>query len=227
MGILTAVGLVMAALAIYVSNAALAQQDKSTGGASDYVKTRIGLVNLQEVFTKYSKYNSIKEEAKKKKEYWDNVMRKKVERGQQLEKEGKDPKTTAEVRERLARDMTAVKIEVENTRRDASQDLAKFEQQQMAQIYREVEEVVREFAIKYQYDMVFRYYDLSGEERNSDAATVARLNMPLFPMYYDERMDITKYIIPRLNAKHGATSSAPPARDTGTPVKRTNYTPMK
>jgi hypothetical protein len=65
---------------------------------------------------------------------------------------------------------------------------------------------------------VLRYNEDWGDDYNSPAKVVGRMNMPLWVMYYDKSMEITGTVAQLVNSKFGAAAAAAPAGGGVVPV---------
>src|SRR5262249_32385352 len=116
---------------------------------------------------------------------------------------------------RIEKELVQRAAEFESFRREKSRDFLKKESQIYSQIYREVEDIVRQYAEHFKYTLVIRF---NREDPDTDNPQTVLQNMNRQVVYYRETDDITKKILDRLN--RNLKDSAPPAKETTGPATK-------
>lgn len=209
-GILGALGLGVLALAVYAGGPARGQEKGAAPKATG--PTKVALVNLREVFKGYSKFNNLNDEVKKKVEEIEKVFKRKTETAQKLQEEYKDPKTPQKRKDALENELRLAKVELEDFKAKEQRNIMKMQDEQLTQLYREVDGVVRDYAQKNGIHMVLRYNEDWGEDYHKPENTVRRMHMSFWPMYFEDGLDITAAVRTAVNQKY-AGGDAKPAKD--------------
>lgn len=226
-GILGIVGLGALALGIYVGGVVWMQLPAEAAPTSSVAaRTRVALVNLEEVFKNYRKFQVFKDQFKARADGYEQTLKQKQQRMEALQNEYKKPETSQQRKEQIESEARSIKLEMEDVRQKAQKDLLKFNQDQVSILYREVDAVVREYAGSNGIDLIFRYSeDWNQETYNNPENIVRRLGTHHFwPMYYDKSLDITAQVVQILNSRYQGTA-ATPAPSSG--VQPTQYQPSQ
>jgi Skp family chaperone for outer membrane proteins len=180
-------------------------------------RTRVALVNMHVVLKQYSKYNAYKTAAlAKEKEVTDQLQAKQT-RLEKLAQEVRDKNTTEQRKTAIEAEARTVKFEMDNIRTEGQKTLVKFSEDELSKIYREVYQVVSQYAVNNGIDIVIRYME-DWEDYNAPAKIVGRMQIPIWPMYYDRSLEITGPIVDLVNKQFGAAAGAPPANNGVMPV---------
>lgn len=214
--ILGALGLAAGGLVIYAGSVVWAQQPPRPPSTPAPVtsspavgKSRVAIVNLQEVLKNYPKFTAFRDQLKAKAEQYDQTLNNKIKRVQGLEKEYKDPKTTQQKKEQIEKEVKQLKFDMDELKAQARKDVMKFQDEQVTQMYREVEAVVKEYATANGIELVFRFNEDWGQDYHNPDQTVARMSMPFWPMHHDKGADITQAIASLLNRKYAMPTPTP------------------
>jgi Skp family chaperone for outer membrane proteins len=178
-------------------------------------RTRIVFLNLNETLKGYSKFKALREELKRKDEQFLTMLKNKQARGEALTKEMQDPKTTAQRKEAIEQELKQIRFDMDNIRQDAQKQIIKYQQEELAKMYREVYQVVTEYAAANGIDLVMQYNEEWDDNYHTPQRVVQRMNMPFWPIYYDKSMEITGVVAQTLNQKFGVASSPPGAPASG------------
>ncbi|MBY0527686.1 MAG: OmpH family outer membrane protein [Gemmataceae bacterium] len=210
-------GLATLGVAAYVGTQLWAQQPAAQPPAAQPQPTRIGIVNMVAVLKSYKKYTNMEAELRARAQ----ELEKKLEpfRGQliQLQTEYKKPETVQARREQIERELRKLQVDAQDAEEQAKKELMKRSGDAYVQIYREVEDLVKRFAVSQGYGLVMFYNDAIDQADLYHPANVQRKLMQpaaVIPMYITPGMDITKMIADNLNAMYSPAASAP----TGAPV---------
>ena len=219
--ILGLLGLGVVAACAYCVGSAEAQVNPGAPGQPSVMgRTRIGFVNLHEVLKNYQKYTNLRDSLKAQDEQYVTTLKVKQARLDQLANELKEKNTTPQRKEQIEQEAKQIQFDMQNIKTDAQKKLVKYHDDNVAQIYREVDQVVKEVAKANGLDIVMRYNEDWGEDYHSPAKVVGRMSLPYFPMYYDPSLEITGTVRETLNKRYaavGAGSGVVPAGASGTP----------
>jgi Skp family chaperone for outer membrane proteins len=183
----------LAALVVSILSGAWVQTPPATAQAPAGSRPRIALVNLHEVLKDYQKLKLLQEQFKQKAQAYDDQLKKMKEQMDQLQEEYKKAATPQD-KERLESAMSKLRFEAQDLNTKGQKDLMKFQEDQMALVYREVDQVVREYAAANGIDLVLRFREDWGADYHKPQHIVARLNSPFWPMYFDASVNITGQI---------------------------------
>jgi Skp family chaperone for outer membrane proteins len=185
-----------------------------TASASVLGRTRVALVNLHVVMKGYSKFVAFKAQvADKDKQYMDQIQAKQT-RLEKLANEAKDKATSDARKSAIEAEMRTVRFDMENIRTEAQKAMLKFQEDQLAQMYREAYQVASEYAAANGIDLVMRYLE-DWDDYNLASKVVGRMNMPFWPMYFDRSLEITGPIADLLNKRFGSPATAMPPVNNG------------
>jgi Skp family chaperone for outer membrane proteins len=212
-GFLVALTLGTAVLGMVLGGTVLAQPKAAAPGVVG--RTRIVFLNLNEALKGYSKFKNLRDELKRKDEQFVNMLKNKQQRGETLGKELQDPKTTPQRKEAIEQELKQIKFDMENIRQDAQKQIIKYQQDELAKMYREVFQVVTEYAAANGIDMVLQYNEEWDDKYHDPQRVVQRMNMPFWPMHYDKSMEITSTVAQTLNQKFGGVAAAPAGAPAG------------
>lgn len=170
-------------------------------------RTRVAFMNLHEVLKHYQKYTNLRDTLKAKDQEYVNQLKAKQQRIEALAKEAKDDKTTQQRKEEIGREVKQIQFDMENIKSEAQKTLVKQHDENVAQIYREVYQVVTEYAQSNNIDVVIRYNEDWGEDYHTPQKVVARMSMPCFPMYYHPSLEITGPVRETLNKRFASAAA--------------------
>ena len=146
-------------------------------------QTKIALLNLTYVISYYHKYQAYKQEMKGiAKPYEDQIKGKQAEL-EAFRKEATNPATPPARVEELTKQAKKLQREMEDIGADAKAKLAKKAEGQMVELYREVQDAARRFAVSHDFDMVLQYNEPIEKDAYYTAANVERkwAPAPSFP----------------------------------------------
>lgn len=202
---LVALTLGTAALGMFLGGTVLAQPKNPAPGAN--TRTRIGFLNLNECLKGYSKFTNLRDELKKKDEGFVAMLKNKQQRAEALVKQSQDMKTTPAEKEKIEAELKQIKFDMENIRNDAQKQIIKYQQEELAKMYREVFQVVTEYAASNGIDLVLQYNEEWDKSYHEPQRVVQRMNMPFWPIHYDKSMEITGAIAQTLTQKFGVAAA--------------------
>ncbi len=208
-------GVILAAVAtviagVYVTSQGLAQgQIQQTGATSvGAQRTKVALINLMAVIRNYNKYKNATANIKREFENAQQVM--KTKRAAILEKQGQvqSPTLTPEQKEEVVRQLKAMERDYQDAADDLKQRLEKEQVDLLVQIYHEIEDAVRRYAVNYDLDLIVQYSDAPPEEANNSAVIARRaLNAACMPIYIAQGLDITTAVTNILNQNLSAAGA--------------------
>src|SRR5262249_16785243 len=169
------------------------------------LRTRIAVINLQEVIKKYRKWNDFEKNYKDAYAYYNADFERKKAQG--LDYKDKMEKATDEAtKDKYTTALKELDRQVQDLGETAKKQLAKMRDEQAVQIYREVEQAVQAYARAYDIEMVLHYNDAIGPPDLYHPANVQRKLQTgaCMPMYYAPGMNITDMIAQMLNQSLGA-----------------------
>src|SRR5262249_3095385 len=143
-------------------------------------RTRGALVNMAEVMKRYNKYNAYKTTALSKEKEATDLLQGKKTRLEKRALEMRDKTTTDERKSAIEAEMRTLRFEMDNIRTEAQKNLMKFSEDELSKIYREVYQVVSEYAVANGIDIVVRYME-DWEDYNAPAKIVGRMQIPIWP----------------------------------------------
>ena len=188
---------------------------KTAGGP---LRTRVAVLNMVKVLKKYKKFETYDTQYKAaQKSYAEPLEKLNAELIAKTAEQAK-PSTDASRKQQLEQEITRIKRDLEDKDKEARKALTKLNGDMMVTIYKEVEEMVREYARRYEIDMVLYYNDALADADFHSAMNVQRkvVNFAsLMPLYFDSRMDISEAIIYNLNQKVASTQPIVPTSTRG------------
>jgi Skp family chaperone for outer membrane proteins len=186
-------------------------QQATTTAPAPTLRTRIAVINLQQVIKQYRKWSDFEQSYKTYYGQFNAEYERK--KATALELKGQLDKATDEtVRDKLQNQLKDLERQVQDLGETAKKQLGKMRDEQAVQIYREVEEAVQAFARANDIEMVLHF---------NDAVVAADLYSPMnvqrklqtgacMPMYTAPGMNITDTIALMLNQRLGPVPAAAP-----------------
>ena len=190
---------VASAIGVFLGGGVLAQS--KTAKPSVLGRTRVAFMNLNEVLKSYSKYKAMIDQLKAKDKQFMTMLRNKQKQAEALLNESKQPNVTQERKEQINLELKRIRFDMENIRQEAQKEITKLQSEELTKMYREVYQVVTEYAASNGIDVIMQYNEQWDDAYHSPARTVQRMNMPFWPMYYDKSLEITGSIAQLLNAR--------------------------
>jgi Skp family chaperone for outer membrane proteins len=176
--------------------------------------TRIAVLNLSYVVKNYQKYIAFTAQMKKDMAWYEDKAKGKKATLEGLAKDLQKPDLQAPVREKLEKDIKQTQRELEDIGNDGKRYLGQKSDEQLVQLYREVQEVAQRYATARGFEMVLHFNDaLASTPDYYSATNVARKMQAgaLMPLYVHPSMDISWQVVQTLNAGY-----KPPQPATGT-----------
>jgi Skp family chaperone for outer membrane proteins len=211
----TLAGIAALGLAVYLGSrlhaqgpyqGGIQQTAASTGAAA---RTTIGVCNIQAVVRNYQKWldleKTFKEAIVRDNQQLEQVRQQGLSLKAQLDKipEG-DPS-----REKVLAELKAAERQIEDLRDSMKKGLAKFQEEQMVQIYREIQEAVTVCARARHIDLVLQYSDptAAAEMYHPKVVMTKMANPWCLPIYVDPELDLTATVTQMLNSRIGANTN--------------------
>jgi Skp family chaperone for outer membrane proteins len=183
------------------------QQTTATAPAAP-LRTRIAIINLQQVIKQYRKWTDFEQNYRNAYQYYNAEFEKKKAQGvtlkSQLDKAGDDA-----AKEKIQQELKGLERQVQDLGEAAKKQLSKMRDDQAVQIYREVEEAVQHYARANDIEMVLHYNDAMVPADIYNPVNIERKLQTgaCMPMYSAPGMNITDTIAMMLNQRLGATAA--------------------
>ena len=206
----------MLGVAVCCGTALWAQGTGATQPAAQPPRTKIALINLNQVVKSYKKYQSFQDEFKGVVKEWDAKL-------QQL-KTQMDAETvkaqaqglTQEQKDAITASLKTYQRQMQDLSDNAKSVLGKKEADQITILYKEIRSGVEAWAKARDLEMVMLYNDVPPAEAETPAAIGRRLTTTgCLPMFMVPGMDITNDVITMMNNWYDTTASRPGAAPAG------------
>ena len=192
----SAVAAAVAVAGVLGVNSATAQQEAKKESS------RVGLIDMAEVFKKYDKFNALREDLKQSMLDMDAKAKPQMEELNQLRQkiqtnafaEGSPQREQAESR------LFELSSDLEALRKKAQVDVMRKESEIYKDVYLEVQSTVAKFSQAFKYDVVFRFNSNRLEETNNPQAVLQQMNRQV--VHHNPSDDITGPIVRFLNDKY-------------------------
>jgi Skp family chaperone for outer membrane proteins len=196
--------------------------------------TKVGVVNIGVLFTKYEKATIFKKELegeltplKGEAEKIKNVMKQHQE---WLEKYGKDPAQAAQA-EKSQQALRAGQRALEDLDLQARKLIGKKQETQLIQLYKEIHAAVGTYAYQNGFHVVFAY----GDPPDQDQFTFQNINRKMqgmdmgaaVPYYWANGLDISNDVLARLNATYRTGGGVSGVTQPNVPVQPTGFSPKQ
>jgi Skp family chaperone for outer membrane proteins len=210
-------GMATLGVAVYLGSRLWAQAPAAPAQAP--AQTRIGLVNTLQVIKSYHKFKTFDDELRRLATPFEENDKKLRANLEAWTKESQKPNLQAAEREKAEKEMKDRKRQIEDNALEAKKLLAKRNDEQIVQLYHEIEDAVKRYAVSNGFHIILQY-----DERTNPAELYSPINIQrklqgsagtgcTVPVYVTAGLDITQAVIANLNA--GAPSAAPATQPTG------------
>lgn len=190
--------------------------------------TRIATMNLAYVIKNYQKFKAFENEMKGSLKQFDERLAGKRAMMEALGKEAANPATTPAQKDELEKKGRDIQRSVEDINNDAKAFIGKKRDDQIVQLYKEVQDAAQRYALSQGIDLVLHYTDATTQEDYYNPVNVARkLQSPgCMPLYAAQGTDISQEVVIALNRAYtgGNGSTALPATGTGATAATTTPT---
>lgn len=176
--------------------------------------TRVAVVNIGTVFTKYEKAKNFKEEMEKTlKPFKDQAE--KVKKDILAYQAGiNDPKRNDKEKEQYAQAIRVLKRQLEDLDLEARKSIGQKQETHLIQLFKEVSQHIQAVSSANGIHLVMGF----GEPPDADLFTFANINRKLsgmdmggsVPLYYNSALDISEIVVASLNRSYGGAVSATP-----------------
>jgi Skp family chaperone for outer membrane proteins len=185
------------------------QQAVATAQAAP-LRTRIAVVNLQQVIKQYRKWSDFEQGYKNLYNQYNAEFERQKAKGLDL-KSQLDKAVDDATKDKIQQAIKELERQVQDMGERAKKELGKMRDEQAQQIYQEVEQAVQAFARANDIEMVLHFNDAVAPADYYHPLNVQRKLQTgaCMPMYVDPRMNITDTISGMLNQRLGATPAAP------------------
>jgi Skp family chaperone for outer membrane proteins len=202
-------GLATLGMVVYVGSRLAAQpvQLASPPGGAATLRTKVCLVNLAQVIQKYQKFLNYQNETKAQRE---QAQRKIDETKKQLTTaaaEHDKPDTPAARKEQLEHYIKTTERDLKEYTDEYNEKHAKAELDLMIAIYKDIQDVVKRFAVARDIDLILQYNDATNpaDFYNPQIFRGKLMNPAMMPMVMAGGLDITDQIVGLLNQPYGAS----------------------
>lgn len=211
-GMMWACGLGAALVGVGLGGMVFAQAGNPAQANAVVSRTRIAFMNLQEVIKAYPKYTALQQAVKDKDKMYMDQLKGYDDKLKELQKKYQAKETSQADRDKIESEARVIKTDMENITNKAKKELIAFHDNSMSAIYLEIETVVREYAATNGIDIVFRFTeDWNQETYFKPEMVVRRMTLPIWPMFYDQNLNITAVVSRNLNAKFANAAGTAPA----------------
>jgi Skp family chaperone for outer membrane proteins len=190
---------------IYLCTQLAARGTPPAGAAAKPLK--IAIVNLPLIIKKYKKFDvydgqlkKFVEEARVKEE----TVRKELIHLQEEAQRGTEDKSGLEDK------ITAKKRELEDLGKALQKEFLKRQQEQIVQLYQEIEDMVKRLAVSNGWSLVLQYGDVVDPKDKYNPRMIQHkmLDAICTPMYAADGIDVSEVVVKYLNEAYGARASA-------------------
>jgi Skp family chaperone for outer membrane proteins len=201
-------------IAAYLASQLSAQQPGGGGAAAAPASVKVGMVNLAFVLKNYKKfttYNDTIENIRKDFEAKDAKLRDLLKQWQAFQS---DPKATAADREKAEDTIKTLKRQIEDNGTEYNKVRSKKSDEQMVQMYKEVEAAVSRFAVANGFHMIFHFSEpLTDADKYSPPNIQRKLVGPgqsggVCPLYVNGALDVSADVVATLNSMFPAPPGA-------------------
>jgi Skp family chaperone for outer membrane proteins len=212
-------GLATLAVAAYIGTQLLyadpGQNAPPAGQPSQPPRTRIAVINLQQVIKNYVKWQEFEKTYKAGLEHYDKQFEVKKAEALKIKNDLAKLAPDAQGRDAMEQRLRQLDFEVQTLSDQAKKELGAYRDKMAVQIYQEIEAAVKVYARANDLEMVMHYYDAIAPADLYHPANVQRKIQTgsCIPMFMHPGMDITQPIIEMLNQRVNAT----PAPTNATP----------
>jgi Skp family chaperone for outer membrane proteins len=185
------------------------QQTVATTQAAP-LRTRIAIINLQQVIKQYRKWSDFEQSYKNLYGQYNAEFERKKAVGMDLKNQLEKAVDDA-TREKVQQQIKDLERDVQDMGERAKKQLGKMRDDQAQQIYAEVEQAVQAYARANDIEMVMHFNDAVAPADYYHPLNVQRKLQTgaCMPMYYAPGLNITDTISAMLNQRLGATPAAP------------------
>jgi Skp family chaperone for outer membrane proteins len=189
-------------------------------GAATPAQTRVAVVNLLQVIKNYNKakfYESELDETLKPYRAKGEKLKADLIQWQNYLSDPKNQQIPADQRETGEKSVTNLKRQMEDLEKEVRKVFAKKREQQVVQLYKEVDEAVKRYAVSNGLHLVLSFGEPVNPTDLYAAPNIARklegINVggACMPMYFADGMDISNAVVDSLNRAYPGGTTATPA----------------
>ena len=213
-------GLLTAALAYFAGQTSAQQPPPATAPTAG--ATKVGVVNIGFIFSKWGMVKKFKEDFEKElKPFRDEEekLKKLIIDWQNALSGGK---LTPEQSDQGNRTIKDCKRRLEDLGQDYRKKVSKKTEEQLVLLYKEANEKIKNYAMTQGYHLILGY----GEPMDGDLLSFVNVTRKMqamdqgavIPMYFSGALDISPYVLEILNRPYAGQATAPPVPGVGTSV---------
>ncbi len=201
-------------LAVYFSSRLWAQAPAPS--AQPPAQTRVALVNTVQVIKSYHKYKTFEDEQRRLAKPYEDRNKAYQDNLKEWQKVLENASAPAEHREKAEKEIKERKRQIEDNIGEFKRILAKKSDEQLVQLYREVEDAIKRYAASNGFHIVLQFdertnpaeiYSPQNIQRKIQGSAVSGATVPV---YIAPGLDITGGVVTLLNGASNA-AAAPPA----------------
>ena len=195
-------------VAALVGTLCLAGQARAQGTG-----TRVAVVNIGVVFTKYEKAKNFKEEMERDLKPFKDEAEKIKKNVLDYQNAINNPKVPEKDKEQYAAYLRTLKRQLEDLDLEARKKIGKRQEEHLVQLYKEVSAQIQTVASSNGIHLVLGF----GEPPNEDLLSFMNINRKLtgmdmgstVPLYFNPALDISEHVVAALNQAYRGTSATP------------------
>lgn len=192
-----AVIVVFAGLSCFTTSA------RAQGGAAKQMATKIGLIDMAEVFKEYKKFEALRDGLKADIKATDAKAKQMATQAQAMQaklKSGNFKQDSPEYKQ-IESQLTQLRAEFTTFKNQSQREFMKKESQIYKTVYLEVSDAVAKYAGYYKYTLVLRFNRKSLEDADNPQGVLQSMNKQI--IYSEPEDDITDSIVDYLNRLYG------------------------
>jgi Skp family chaperone for outer membrane proteins len=179
-------------------------------------QTRVATVNMLVVMKGYKKFDIFRQEMETLAKPYKDEAKKLGDMYKGWKAVAEDPKKTEKERTDAQEYLVRLKRQMEDNSAQASKILGAREDEKVVQIYREIQDAVKRYALSNGIHVVMQYTEMTSEPEIYTAANIKRKLQSAqvgacTPMYIADGVDISQAVVSMLNTPFTAAAPAAPA----------------
>jgi Skp family chaperone for outer membrane proteins len=183
-------------------------------------QTKVATINMLVVMKGYKKFDIFRVEMEKLAQPYKDENKKLQDMFKGWKSVAEDPKKSDKEREDAQKYLVQLKRQIEDNSANASKLLGAREDEKVVQIYHEIQDAVKRYALSNGIHVVLQYTEMTSEPEIYTAANIKRKLQSAqvgacTPMYVADGVDISQAVVSMLNTPFTAAAPAAPAAGPG------------
>ena len=199
----------LATLAAAAVVAGLGQSPVQAQAQAETKPSKVGLIDMAEVFKDYWKFANLREDLKAEMVRMDASAKPKMQEMQRLRQQLGELAQGSPERSAVEEQLITISTELEALRKKAQVDVMRKESEIYKDVYLEIQQAVGRFAAYYKYDVIIRFNSTRLEEAANPQAILQQMNRQV--VYHNPQDDITNTIVKYLNSEYKKAGGTEPA----------------